>query len=151
MIVLANTGWATRQSWETGEFKDTKCILRSKYSASHVHNVDSLVDIIKPYAAGDEAHDLQQAAAPTRRALAVTEGLIFLEALTRDDDNDTEAGDAFAIGSESGLYVETKATSRRRDTNRRSSRATRRRSPSTSRLPPCSPSPRDRGRSSHRR
>ena len=58
MIVLTNAEWTTRQTWDTGEFKDTKCILRSKYSASHVHNADSLTDILKIYAAGDEARDL---------------------------------------------------------------------------------------------
>ena len=146
MIVLANAEWAARQSWDTGEFKDAKRVLRSKYSASHVHDAASLADILKTYAAGDEARDLRRAAAPTGRALAVTEGLSFLEALTREDDDDTEAGEAFAAGSESDSSAETKATSRRRDASRRSSRTTRRRSPSTSRSPSRSPSPRDRGR-----
>ena len=134
-----------------GEFKDVKRILRSKYSASHVHDADSLADNLKMYAAGDDTRNLQRAAAPTGRTLAVTEGLRFLEALTRDDDANTEAGDTFAVGSESELPVETKSASRRRDTSRRSSRATRRHPPSTSCLPLRSPSPRDRGRSNHSR
>ena len=76
-----------------------------------MHDADSLANILKTYAAGDEAHDLRRAAVPTGQALAVTEGLSFLEALTREDDNDTEAGDAFAVGSESDSSAETKATS----------------------------------------
>ena len=83
MIVLVNAEWAERQTWDTGEFKDKNLILRSKYSASHVHNANSLGNILKAYAAGDEARNLQQTAVPTDRALAVTEGLSFLNALTK--------------------------------------------------------------------
>ena len=89
MIVLANAEWAARQTWGTVEFKDVKHILRSKYSANHVRNTDSLTNILKTYAAGDEARNLQRAAVPTGRALAVTDGLSFLEALTKDDNNNT--------------------------------------------------------------
>ena len=47
MIVLANVEWVARQTWDTGEFKDTKLILRPKYSTSHVHNTNSLADILR--------------------------------------------------------------------------------------------------------
>ena len=47
MIVLANAAWTARQLWDTGEFKDAKRILRSKYSASYVHDAASLADILK--------------------------------------------------------------------------------------------------------
>ena len=64
MIVLANAKWVARQSWDTGEFKDAKRILRFKYSTSHVHDADSFADILKTYAAGDEARDLRCVAVP---------------------------------------------------------------------------------------
>ena len=124
------------------EFKDMKCILRSKYSASHVYDADSVTNILKTYVVEDKARNLRQAATPTGRALAVTEGLSFLEALAKDNGNDTVTGDTFTIGPERNISVETKATSRRRATGRRSSRATYRHYPSTSRSPSHSPSPR---------
>ena len=99
-----------RQTWDTGGFKDVKCILRSDYSTSYVHDAVSLANILKTYASGDKARNLRREVALTGQALAVSEGLSFLEVLTREDGDDTEAGYAFAVGSESESSAETKAT-----------------------------------------
>ena len=89
MIVFADSTWAARQTWDTGVFKDATRILCLKYSASHVHCADSLVNILKTYTERDKARNLQRAATSTGRAHTVTEGMSFLEALTRDDDDNT--------------------------------------------------------------
>ena len=56
-------------------------------------------------AEADEARDLSRAAAPTGMALAVDEGISFLDALTEG----MESGEAFAVGSDSESSVEQKS------------------------------------------
>ena len=82
LIILANVGWAARQTWDTGEFKDARKAFRAKYQASHVHDATSSTDIMAILAEADEAQDLSQADAPTGMALTIDEGLSFLDALT---------------------------------------------------------------------
>ena len=72
-----------------------------------------LANILKTYAAGDESRNLRRTAAPIGQALVVSEGLSFLKALTNDDNNNndgTEVGEAFVIGSDSESSAETQAT-----------------------------------------
>ena len=132
LIIMANVKWAARQTWDTGEFKDAKKAIRAKYPASHVHVPTSCAVIMAILAEADEARDLSRAAAPTGMALAVDEGISFLDALTEG----MESGEAFAVGSNSESSVEQKS---RRSTTR--SARPRRRSPSPSRSPSRSPSP----------
>ena len=133
LIIMANVEWAARQTWDTGEFKDAKKAIRAKYPASHVHDATTSADIMAILAEADEARDLSRAAAPTGMALAVDEGLSFLDALTDGMDR----GEAFAVGSNSESSIEVKS---RRSTTR-GARPRRRPSPSTSRSPSRSPSP----------
>jgi hypothetical protein len=133
LIIMANVEWAARQTWDTGEFKDAKKSIRAKYQASHVHDATSSADIMAILAEADEARDLSRADAPKGMALAVDEGLSFLDALTDGMDR----GEAFAVGSDSDSSIEVKS---RRSTTR-STRPRRRPSPSTSRSPSRSPSP----------
>ena len=108
-------------------------------------NANSLSNILLAYTAGDEARNLQRAADPTGRTLAVTEGLSFRKALTKDTDNNIKVGNAFAVGSDSKLSVETREVAHRHNAGRYSNKATHRHSPSTFYSPSCSPSPQDRG------
>ena len=102
LIILANIDWAARRTWDTGEFKDAKKAIREKYQAGHVHDATSSSDIMAILAEADEARDLSQANAPTGMALAVDEGLSFLDALTDGMDH----GEAFAVTSDSESLVE---------------------------------------------
>ena len=143
LIIMANVEWAARQTWDTGEFKDAKKTIRAKYPASHVHDATTSADIMAILAEADEARDLSRADAPKGMALAVDEGLSFLDALTDGMDR----GEAFAVGSDSESSIEVKS---RRSTTR-STKPRRRPSPSSSRSPSRSPSPPPRRRQARSR
>ena len=112
--------------WEdldTGKFKDAKKAVCKVYPTSHVHDATSCAAIIAILAEADGAPYLSQATASTRIALAVDEGISFLDALTDGMDR----GEAFAIASNCESLVEQKS---RRSTTR--STRTRQRSMSPS-------------------
>ena len=56
VVILANTGWAAQQTWGA-EISFAHCKIVARYKYNHVHNAESIREILRILATEDTARD----------------------------------------------------------------------------------------------